>query len=375
MPKREICFCYEKNRSGETIVMEELAHELSEFQDLHIQCFAADTFTKTEVAYFWPWLRKNILFWFRTFRKCSQVRSVFVSTYVAGFMAVLFKPFFGFQICFIYQGSRLLPKTIQHIRRERIKHRILYCLTCSMHQFFLWFTDVIVVPALYSQRELESLFGGIHHKFVIIPNGVDVDKFSYQNKIKQNRLRKYFGIPMNTQVVLYAGRIHPDKGILPLVQAVRQIKNTTLIIARQKSTNLLENEYEKQIKEQMIHSHAKNVLFLEPQRHDMPTLLSMAAVVVLPSLVDHFPLIMLESLSCGTPFLGSTSGAMPDVLGKVDSGLVLKRITSKSIRPHILNILDMPHDKLMGLRDRCRRIALRYSRKNMASAIYTAFIN
>ncbi len=374
MPKREICFCYETNRSGETIVMEELANELSGFQGLHVERFASDTFIKTEVAYFWPWLRKNILFWFRTFHKCSKVQNVFVSTYIAGFIAILFKPFFGFKICFIYQGSRLLPKMIQHIRRERIRHRILYCLTFFMHQLFLWFTDVIVVPTLYSQQELESRFSGIHDKFVIIPNGVDAEKFSYQNKIKQNMLRKYFGIPMNTQVVLYAGRIHPDKGIQSLVRAIHRIKNTTLIIARQKSPNVLENEYEKQIKGQMIHSHAKNVLFLEPERHDMPTLLSMAAVVVLPSLVDHFPLIMLESLSCGTPFLGSASGAMPDVLGEVDTGLVLKRVTSKSIQSQVLNILHMPHDKLLGLQDQCRRVALRYTWKSVAGRVYTACI-
>ena len=57
-----------------------------------------------------------------------------------------------------------------------------------------------------------------------------------------------------------------------------------------------------------------------------------ADLFVLPTAtLEGFGLIMLESLACGTPVLGTPVGAIPEMLGRVDPTLVLPSAGAEAI--------------------------------------------
>ncbi|MBI4301042.1 MAG: glycosyltransferase family 4 protein, partial [Chloroflexi bacterium] len=48
---------------------------------------------------------------------------------------------------------------------------------------------------------------------------------------------------------------------------------------------------------------------------DLPTLLSLAAIFVFPSLYEGFGLPPLEAMACGTPVVASNTSSLPEALG------------------------------------------------------------
>jgi glycosyltransferase involved in cell wall biosynthesis len=56
------------------------------------------------------------------------------------------------------------------------------------------------------------------------------------------------------------------------------------------------------------------------------SLLRDASALIIPSTwPENNPLIALEALSCGTPVIASDKGGLPEIVNKIDEGLVYKR--------------------------------------------------
>ena len=53
-------------------------------------------------------------------------------------------------------------------------------------------------------------------------SGVNIDKFN--TKLKVENLRRKYGIPKNDLIILYIGRLNPDKGIMDLIKAFNILK-------------------------------------------------------------------------------------------------------------------------------------------------------
>lgn len=76
---------------------------------------------------------------------------------------------------------------------------------------------------------------------------------------------------------------------------------------------------------------------------DLPSLFSSADCTVLPSLaLEGFGLATVESLACGTPVLGSRSGATPEILEPLDSRLLFDSNSGEALAAKLDEILSQP---------------------------------
>lgn len=180
---------------------------------------------------------------------------------------------------------------------------------------------------------------------------VNLDKFKVP--AKGGKVRKF--------LVLFVGRLVEEKGILELLQAAK-IWNKDITLSIIGSGPLEEN-----IKYQMLNT--KNINFFGKVDNDkLPLYYSSADVLIVPSIHEEgFGRVILESLSCGTPVIGSNRGAIPEVMDKTVGKII--EVTPGNIKETV-EYFFKDRDKLRKLAGNCRKFAeRRYSEKNVNKII------
>lgn len=155
------------------------------------------------------------------------------------------------------------------------------------------------------------MFG--RHPFEVINNGVEVEKFQYNEDIR-NQHRQEFGLK-NKIVVGHIGRFHPAKNhrfILTVYKEFREkIPNSVLVLI---GKGELVPQIQELVKEKGLE---KDVLFLG-SRSDVPEMLQMMDVFIMPSFFEGFPRAFLEAQAAGLPcIVSSTISKEVDVTGNV----------------------------------------------------------
>ena len=142
---------------------------------------------------------------------------------------------------------------------------------------------------------------GNRAKFTVIPNGIDVEKFKFNESLRE-KIRNKYKIPANATVLLNIGRLEKQKNQVFLLDIFKQYlsinPNSYLFIIGEGS---LHDEILKIIKDSELD---KNVFLLDPlpNVHDY----YMAAdYFLLPSLYEGVPFVGIEAQAAGLKCLFS----------------------------------------------------------------------
>jgi glycosyltransferase involved in cell wall biosynthesis len=186
----------------------------------------------------------------------------------------------------------------------------------------------------------------------VVPNGVDVDRFTNVDPQAVRRVRREYdgfasdpgpgevsGVVANDgganldqvsgeshrRTLLFVGTIMPRKGVFELVRAFgsllddREVDDVDLIIAGESD---LDDEYVRRIETFMsetgLESHVHMPGFVPAE--DLPALYHAADAFVMPSLEEGFGMTAVEALACGTPVVGTRVGAIPDIVSEGSTG-------------------------------------------------------
>ena len=131
-------------------------------------------------------------------------------------------------------------------------------------------------------------------KYKIIRNGIDINKFSFDLKIR-NKYRKELNIEKN-KVLINVGRLSTEKNQLFLIDIMKElIKIDSSYILLICGTGDLENK----LKEKIINDKLNNYVKLLGLRNDISELLSASDVFVFPSLWEGSPVSTVEAQGTG----------------------------------------------------------------------------
>ncbi|CAM4359428.1 hypothetical protein F901_00477 [Acinetobacter dispersus] len=103
-----------------------------------------------------------------------------------------------------------------------------------IQRYLTWFhnsTDVTCVPSQYTEQALRGF--GVTCPLVVVGRGVDTEKFSPQHRSQP--LRQQWGVDADTRVMLYVGRLSPEKEVDVLIKSfhalqAQQGKNVKFVI-------------------------------------------------------------------------------------------------------------------------------------------------
>lgn len=193
---------------------------------------------------------------------------------------------------------------------------------------------------------------------VFYPLDSEVDK-----QVQSRNLAREMGLVDNTRFLLFAGRLHPQKDPLLLIEAFASLNqpDTHLLIA---GAGELETEIRLRIADAGL---GKKITLLGavPQAK-LASLHRVSSVFVLSSVYEGLPLTVLEALSSGTPVVTTNSGETPNFL-TADSGIVCDERTPKAIADALRQVLQNPEQYLSAA---CVRTAKPYSAKTVVGKVY-----
>lgn len=160
-------------------------------------------------------------------------------------------------------------------------------------------------------------------------NCAKVERFTVKcSDTEKDQLRKDLSIPSENQVVIFIGRIVPEKGVKELLLAFEELasdKVTLMIIGSANFGAQTHTPYEREI-ERLIKSSKKSIVFTGfVHQTELYKYYSIADIAVMPSLFqDPAPLVCIETQATGTPLIATNVGGIPEYVGK-DGALLVEK--------------------------------------------------
>lgn len=189
----------------------------------------------------------------------------------------------------------------------------------------------------------------ISKKITVIPPGVADHFRPVSRAVAAERL----GLDPARRYILYVGRIEKEKNVTGIIESVRHLSATLLIVGNGTQYAQLSAE----------NKEYPGIVFVKHVRSDvLPFYYSLASVVVLMSLHEGMPTALLESLSCGTPIVSTNVG---DVARIAIDGKTGYLATKEEFARRVAQVLDDPE----RFRDQCLRIAAPYRWTSVAERI------
>jgi glycosyltransferase involved in cell wall biosynthesis len=151
------------------------------------------------------------------------------------------------------------------------------------------------------------------------------------------------GLPPNTRFLLFAGRLHPQKDPLLLVQAIAALnpliaENAPIHLLIAGQGELMESV---QAEIQRLKLTASISLLGAVGLQDLAILHRLSSAVVLTSVYEGLPLVVLEALASGTPIVTTNCGETPKFL-QPGSGVVCPERTPVAVAQSIHQVLKDP---------------------------------
>jgi glycosyltransferase involved in cell wall biosynthesis len=158
-------------------------------------------------------------------------------------------------------------------------------------------------------------------KIKVLYNGVDIKRYKPVKKAPGLRL-------------LFVGKLVERKGVIHLMKAFGDIKKeipeAELFIVGRKDEK---SDYFKELQKYK----GEGVTFTGVvSEGDLIKHYQNATMLVHPALYEAFGMTLVESMSCGTPVIGTNVGGIPEVLG--DDGILVRPESSEDITKTVLKI-------------------------------------
>ena len=156
-------------------------------------------------------------------------------------------------------------------------------------------------------------------KVSVIYNAISRQRF-YQRP--QNESRGKLDLPLGRHIILFVGNLVPIKAVDVLIKALALLgKDRGDIHLVVLGDGLMRNELEQLADELEL----KNIEFRGRRcNQEIPLYMSAADFLVLPSMNEGCPTVMLETLACGTPIVASRVGGIPEVVTNHELGILVE---------------------------------------------------
>lgn len=194
-------------------------------------------------------------------------------------------------------------------------------------------TETIIVPSIMVKRVLTVW--GIKKPIQTVSTGIKMERIKIKHLEEQRKMmRRQLGLPPDARLLLYSGRIAPEKNIPFLLQAfavIRRQEPRTYLILVGGGPQL--EDYRQRKEEQVIFTG-----HIAPEQ--LIDYYFAADIFVYASVTETQGLVLTEAKACGLPIVAVFGGGLADVVRNGLDGY----LTPKNQEVFINHVLRLLHD-------------------------------
>ena len=236
---------------------------------------------------------------------------------------------------------------------------------------YRYFDYIVAVSREICDKLLKK---NIHkEKVVIIENGIDESLY----EVTTNKTYENDPLPIDNTKKVFAviGRLFPDKAHRYFIEAFSDIKN---IYTASVALIIGEGPSEEEIRNQITDLKLGDSVFLCGVRKDMRYVYKSIDYLVLPSLTEGLPYVLLEAMLFKVPVLATNVGAIPDIIINGVTGYLVPPGDVPSLKCGMENLLNDPEKAREMSNEGYKIIKEKYSARRMAEdyrRLYSSLIS
>ena len=177
----------------------------------------------------------------------------------------------------------------------------------------------------------------------IVPNAVDAEFFKVDNRPEP-------------RLALCVASVHPWKRQVELMEALEQVEPASrprLVFLGQASTSEYGQKFQRMIEANKSwcehHGHIG--------RSELRSWLCKTSIVILPSIEDNCPMVILEAMASGVPVAASKIGGIPDLIQEGVNGVLFDPHIAGEMAAQIVSLINRQTTR-DALAQHCKTIAL-----------------
>lgn len=210
-------------------------------------------------------------------------------------------------------------------------------------------------------------------KVKTVHNGIDLQRFYDATPLSRESL----GFTEKDFIVVYSGRINPEKGVKELIQAFKRLKDYPDIKLMIVGGSFFGNEQGNDPFIQSLQTEAKKlsnsaITFTGYVPYEkIPSYLKMADVAVVPSMWDDpFPTTILEAMAIGLPIIATHSGGIKEACEPC-AIILEKSSVIDGIYSSILHLYNTP-SLCTSMSEKGLAISKQYAKEHYAKEFFNA---
>ncbi len=202
----------------------------------------------------------------------------------------------------------------------------------------------------------------------VLYNGVDV--LPQCDRAVVAECRKELGLPENHQIVGVVGNLYPVKGHQYLIAAIpavlRKCPNTSFVFAGR-------GQLESELKAQVCRFGVEERVYFLGLRQDIPRILAMLDLFVLPSLSEGLSMAILEAMIAGKPVIATRVGGNPELVIDEETGFLVPPRDSQTLADRLITSLTNKQQSATFAERGKRRAEGQFSLQTMVSSYQSLY--
>lgn len=205
---------------------------------------------------------------------------------------------------------------------------------------FLNLAERVVVPSQFFKRSVVANLRIPEERVLVIPNGLNLMRFN--PKVQGDEVRHKYGLG-NSPVILFVGRICPEKGVDFLLKSISLIQKSGRDVKLLLVGPLTGGLFEERLRRFISKLRLRNVIFTGAVDvfEELPKIYAACDVFSCPSAWEEASgNVAIEAMASGKPVVATRSGGLPEAVVDGETGYIVPKMQEKELARALIEILE-----------------------------------